>query len=146
MKIYIENFNIKNIKNLNNIDKYLYKQYYQLFLYTKNNICKIINNNIYTLNIIDKDIEYYKLDDLNLLIDKSYYKTNYIIYSIPIDHTFEKIHIKEYKFHNISNFKLIIEFKNNTIYDFYFYTSHSDYIDFFNSKYIVSFLSLLTNI
>tara|TARA_A100001015_G_scaffold175225_1_gene194848 strand:+ start:29 stop:460 length:432 start_codon:yes stop_codon:yes gene_type:complete len=143
MKIYVNNFKIKDSLN---IEKYLIKEEINYFLYTLSNIYKIYYNEIYLLDVIEKPIENYNLNNYELIIDNSYFIKKNSIYQIPVNYYLDKIFIKEYKLDNLSDLKLVIEYKDNNIYSFYFILNNKANFDYFNRNNILTFLSLISNI
>jgi len=116
------------------------------------------NNNLFQLIPIDVPIEKYIYNNINFLVDKSYY--NYInnIYCIPYNHKLCDISQHIYKLNIKSNISLIIEYTQtlktfdqniinepNNIIDIYFSTNEKN-LDKNLKDNIIEYCSLINNI
>jgi hypothetical protein len=141
MKIYAKNFIIKNLipKNLNLLKNITnYKD-----IYSAEGIFRIQNDNIFKLIPQDIPCEYMNYKDLNLIVDKSSFIFKKIS-SIPYNHVVYNIEQVEYKFYNNSPISFLIEYNNNKIIDYYFFTKQNLYINFEDN--ILEYISLFNNI
>lgn len=108
MKIYIEKLVIHNLDNL--IKKTIKYQ----IIYTIDGIYKIQNHNIVQLIPNDIAIEKYNNNNIDFIIDNSYYEYKKNVYHIPYNHRLCNIEENEYKLNKNSNISLIIEYNNQT--------------------------------
>jgi len=110
MRIYYEDINIYDYPS--ELYEYFKNKLEYSIIYSKEGIYKIIENETYKLNIIDKEIENFELENFQFLIDKSIINLNKIE-RIPKD--FFKIDYIEYKFkmHPESKLSLIITKNKN---------------------------------
>jgi hypothetical protein len=81
----------------------------------------MINNNLFQLYPIDKNIKELTINsNLNLLLDSSYMKRyDTPSYQIPYHHNIKCKTIRTYKNDINSNIKFVIEMENEYVYDFY---------------------------
>ena len=141
MKIYVKKFVIKNFipKNLNLLENTIhYKNIYSI-----EGMFRIQNDNISKLIPQDIPCENQKYKNLDLILDKSNFifkKTS----SIPYNHDVYNIEQVEYKFYTNSPISFIIEYNNNKIIDYYFFTKQDLYINFEDN--ILEYISLFNNI
>ena len=141
MKVYVKNFIIKNFlpKNFNLLENAIkYKD-----ICSSEGIFRIQNDNMFQLIPQDIPCEHLKYKNLDLILDKCgfiFKKTN----SIPYNHVVYNIEQVEYKFYNNSPISLIIEYNNNKIIDYYFFTKQDLYINLKND--ILEYISLFDNI
>ena len=152
MKIYINNFNINNISNLQTVlaDIFLETHLYTE-LYTNESIYHIDYKNITLLEPKDGEITVYKnyFNDISLVVDNSYFKKiaeNSVNGNV---HLHKKIRKNVYKFNSKSNLSFVIE----TIYnldnifipnDIYFECNEIiDIKELFIKQELIEFLSLL---
>ena len=158
MKIYIKNYNIKDIKKkLEPLHIYFVNEQKYIQFYSNEGIFIIENIKIFKLNILDVKLEYYKLNNVELVIDKSIVVKE-ICYQLPMNSINNNITTFYYQLHKKSKVKLIIEgisqtdiitdnYKNYIPTNFYFEISPEFEINnLFIKEEINEFLSLLTNI
>jgi len=150
MKIYINNFNLDIIKDIDNLFKeYLVGAENYLDLYTDEGIYRIENKNIYILEPIDRDIKIYEnyYNNFSLIFDPSYFN-KYSVSSIQ-GHThlsFQTTNLY-YKLNKNSSIKMVCKYisKNGkqTPNDIYFETEKNnlDINDYKND--LIEFLSVL---
>ena len=122
MKLYPEKIKLNTIneKKIKSLENYKQKELYNHTFYSKEGIFKYFNNELYELFPIDFEIFNIKLDDENIMVDKSYFKKTNLQYQIPYEHHVEKIHEIQYKISPKSNLTLIIEKNENKIENIYF--------------------------
>ena len=139
LKIYIEGLgNIQYIKK--KIEKkYTGKKYDVVNILTKKGMYKIRGNQIFLYKLgsnITKKIEY---ENVNFMITEDLWYKKEEIFNIPFDHHLLKKTIMEYAIN--PKFKIILEFINNNIFDFYFKTNILNISEI--KKILVTFLSIL---
>lgn len=144
MKIYIENLHLDELKNL---DKLIKKTIEYQFIYSENGIYKIENNKIIQLIPNDISLEKYNNDNLNFIIDYSYYNYNKNIYHIPFNHIIDNIEENNYKLNNLSKISLIIEYNVTESKDYnkkkiYFSTNEKKFDKNLKNN-IIEYISLL---
>ena len=83
---------------------------------------EIKGDKIYKKKIIDENIEKNKIDNHEIILDKSRIKNTYIVSQIPYNHIFKKMLIKTYSLRDKSRIKLIIEMSEDKIEDIYLLT------------------------
>jgi len=149
-KIYVKELTAK--LNLINIEQYLIKIMDEYYMYSDDNIYRILSNRIVKLNQHDFPCTINRLDDFTLLMDKSKYSTDksYITH-IPFDHEIIKIIRREYKLNPLAEIKFVTEtrYSNNSKFlsDFYFILNEGiNDLDYFIKENIHTFLSLLRNV
>jgi len=154
MLIYIDNLNINNL-NFDNIKQYKSNINKKLYIFSLNNIYTIKNNIIYLIDQIDAPVEYCKINNYTLIIDKSYWKTIKEVNFIPFKHIVYPIITYEYSLNCLDEIKLIVEYiyenKNLILNNFYFLTNKTSNIipssmNYYNIEIIDTFISLLRNI
>jgi hypothetical protein len=130
MRIYIEEDSKallakNNKKILDRLNKYLVNKYDVIYLYSKEGIFQVYDNNIFKINIKTEHIENTCIDptnennNLQLLIDDSVSQKE-IVYQLPFDHISIPVSIHTYSL-NKYGLKLIIEFNENiTPINYYF--------------------------
>jgi len=141
MKVYIENINFDNIDKLK-INNLLEKNEIKEYIITSNGFFINKNNKLIKLKIIDDKIKKDKINDLNILIDKSYFVEDDTHYQVLPNYYIKNINIFIYKLRKQSKLNLNIEEFNNTIVDIYFYIDNNDNIKNYKDD-LISFLSLL---
>lgn len=111
-----------------NISKYLVDESNKLIIYGFSGIFEVVNNNLYQLYPIDKNIKELVINDnLKVLMDSSYMKKNETpSYQIPYHYTVKNKTIRVYKNDLNSRVKFVIEFENENVYDFYVVVTSSD--------------------
>ena len=140
MKIYITNLNLSHLSSLS---KYKISSEDLYILYSTEGIFEIISNKINKLIATDIPFETFKLNDFNLIVDKSFFKKQNI-YQIPYPHNLENIERLTYQLHNKSKVKFIIE-KNKLEKDMYniYFETNEDYTHKFIQEDFLTFLSYL---
>lgn len=119
MKLYIPEYKLTDIKK-DLIEKYLYKQQNINYIYSEEGIYKINANKIIKLQIIDKNIENYKINNILCKIDNSIIIDECEYYQIPFIHKYIKIEKNYYSLRKNAIVELVLEFNKNKIHDFYF--------------------------
>jgi hypothetical protein len=153
-KIYITEMTPKISTSIaaGNIDNYLIKSVNEYYMYSDNNIYKVLMNQIVKLNQIDHPSIIGKLDDYNIIIDKSRYVSEKNSSShIPLQHVVRKITTREYKLNPLAEVKFVTETNNSGsnkgLLDYYFVLNEGiEEVDHFIKDNIHSFLSLLRNV
>jgi len=113
MKIYINNFNLDILHNISDIfkDNLINTKNY-INLYTNEGIYSIEDRDVYTLDIVDKDIKKYDkfFEDFTLIVDPSYFNRNKV--SSVHGEVHQSFDTKEYyyKINNNSNVCLVIKY------------------------------------
>jgi len=141
MKIYTPICIPKDIYHLNSLERNS-TQYKDI--YSSDGIFRIQNNNIYHLIPQDKPIEKSIYNNIEFMIDKSYFSFRNDIYYIPIIHIEFNIEYIEFKLNNKSKISLIIEKHNNVIIDIYFHTKENHLHNYLKDDILI-ILSLLNN-
>ena len=80
MKVYINNIDLSKL----NIDYDV--TYNQNFIYSNEGIFAFKNNKLYTIEVLDVEIEINKFKDYEFLIDKSEQIFKEVVYHIPFEH------------------------------------------------------------
>lgn len=121
MRIYIEEDNKpllakNNKKILDRLNKYLVNKYDAIYLYSKEGIFQIYDNNIFKINIKTDHIENRYIDpanenNLQLLIDDSVSQKE-IVYQLPFEHISIPVSIHTYSL-NKHGLNLIVEMNEN---------------------------------
>ena len=137
IKVYFPNISINKINDIINhdkrignktnksntidISKYLVDESSTILVYSSTGIFEMINNNLFQLYPIDKNIKELTINsNLNLLLDSSYMKRyDTPSYQIPYHHNIKCKTIRTYKNDINSNIKFVIEMENEYVYDFY---------------------------
>lgn len=154
MRLYIENLEINKI-NVNNVEQYKFNYYKNIYFISENSISTIHNDTIFNINQIDYPIICFKINNNNVLLDKSKWKKGKEIYHIENNHCILNITTNEYILNKLDNIKLVIEYKidnlNNNLYNVYFLLNKHNIkdptqMDFYNIEIIDTFLSLLRNV
>ena len=153
MKIYINNFNLNNISNIQKtlFDLLCDTQTY-IELYTDNSIYQVDSKNIYSLEPIDREINIYKnyYNDITLIVDNSFFNKQTVSAVNGNQHLHKKITKLKYKLNKQSKISFIIE-TNELLnsnkqepYNVYFESDEDiDIKELFNKQEIIEFLSLL---
>ena len=119
--------------------KYTGKRYDIINILTEKGMYKIRGKQIFLYKLISnitKEIEY---KNINLLITENLWQKKEEIFNIPFQHHLLKKTVIEYTIN--PKFKIIFEFINNNIIDFYFKTDILNIAEI--KKILVSFLSIL---
>ena len=107
------------------ISQYLVNEKSKSVIYGSTGIFEVFNDNVYQLYPIDKPVTEINIskesnNGLHILIDSSYMKrADTPSFQIPYIHNIKEKTIKTYKNDNTSKLKIIIEFENDIVYDFY---------------------------
>ena len=129
IKILICNIS-KHIFNEEQLKKYLIKSDNYSYILSCDGIYKLHNDNIYKLQIMDNNYEKKIINNVDLILDKSYIikKDNY---HIPVtSYDLVDINVNIYGLRDKANLKLYIEKRFNRIYDVYFIAN--DKLDEYN--------------
>lgn len=155
MKIYIENFNLNVLDEIEKIFKpHLVKSTALMRVYTDEGIYDIDNDNnkIFLLEPHDSKIEIIKgyFDNYNLIIDYSYFNKNIVNSIYGHKHISKKINSKYYKLASTSKIYLVIESQENIDTKELFHTDiyfecdeNINLKDLFVKQEIIEFLSAL---
>ena len=153
MKIYIDEININNLNIIQKkLDRTLYKTKIYTELYTNESIYHIDAKNIYLLKSNDESFEIYKnyFKNINLIVDKSYFKKSIERCVYGNKHQHKKIKKYIYKLNPISKICFIVESYNDLennkfiLNDIYFECNDLvDIKELFIKQEIIEFLSLL---
>ena len=129
IKILICNIS-KHIFNEEQLKKYLIKSDNYSYILSCDGIFKLHNDNIYKLQIIDNNYEKKIINNVDLIIDKSYILKK-DTYHIPVtSYDLVDINVNIYGLRDKANLKLYIEKRFNRIYDVYFIAN--DKLDEYN--------------
>lgn len=129
IKILICNIS-KHIFNEEQLKKYLIKSDNYSYILSCDGIFKLHNDNIYKLQIIDNNYEKKIINNVDLIIDKSYILKK-DTYHIPFtSYDLVDINVNIYGLRDKANLKLYIEKRFNRIYDVYFIAN--DKLDEYN--------------
>lgn len=120
MKIYFPTLKLNNINPLL-LEKFLFKKTNESYIYSEQGIIQIQGEKLFILNIIDEHIQTMKLDKFDIITDNSKFVIDCECLQVEPYHVEEIIHKYIYKLRKDTIIDLIIEKKNDTIIDFYFY-------------------------
>jgi hypothetical protein len=120
MKIYFPSIKLNNI-NSSLLEKFLFKKTNESYIYSEQGIIQIQGEKLFVLNIIDEQIQTMKLDKFDIITDNSKFVIDCECLQVYPYHVEEIIHKYIYKLRKDTIIDLIIEKKNDTIIDFYFY-------------------------
>jgi hypothetical protein len=120
MKIYFPSIKLNNI-NPSLLEKFLFKKTNESYIYSEQGIIQIQGEKLFVLNIIDEPIQTMKLDKFDIITDNSKFVIDCECVQVYPYHVEEIIHKYIYKLRKDTIIDLIIERKNDTIIDFYFY-------------------------
>lgn len=120
MKIYFPTIKLNNINPLL-LEKFLFKKTNESYIYSEQGIIQIQGEKLFILNIIDEPIQTMKLDKFDIITDNSKFVIDCECFQVEPYHVEEIIHKYVYKLRKDTIIDLIIEKKNDTIIDFYFY-------------------------
>ena len=120
MKIYFPTIKLNNINPLL-LEKFLFKKTNESYIYSEQGIIQIQGDKLFILNIIDEHIQTMKLDKFDIITDNSKFVIDCECVQVYPYHVEEIIHKYIYKLRKDTIIDLIIEKKNDTIIDFYFY-------------------------
>lgn len=129
IKILICNIS-KHIFNEEQLKKYLIKSDNYSYILSCDGIYKLHNDNIYKLQIMDNNYEKKIINNVDLILDKSYIIKK-DTYHIPVtSYDLVDINVNIYGLRDKANLKLYIEKRFNRIYDVYFIAN--DKLDEYN--------------
>lgn len=115
MKLYIKNYNPINIlKKIKILDEYYVNTKNNIEAISDDGIFYIDNKRFYKIHIILDKLEELKINNLELLLDKSVYN-NQISHQLPLNHIITNITTFYYTNNPKSKIKLVIEGKYETI-------------------------------
>ena len=120
MKIYFPTIKLNNINPLL-LEKFLFKKTNESYIYSEQGIIQIQGEKLFILNVIDEHIQTMKLDKFDIITDNSKFVIDCECVQVYPYHVEEIIHKYIYKLRKDTIIDLIIEKKNDTIIDFYFY-------------------------
>jgi hypothetical protein len=147
MKIYINNF---NLLILNNLQKTLVELLIETNIYSEvytNESMYHIDKHIFCLEPKDGEITVHKnyFNNITLIVDESYFEKTRDNSILGSEHVHKTITKRTYKLHPKSKINLVIEIDDiNTPNDIYFETENgTDVKDIFVKQEIIEFLSLL---
>ena len=120
MKIYFPTIKLNNI-NPSLLEKFLFKKTNESYIYSEQGIIQIQGEKLFILNIIDEHIQTMKLDKFDIITDNSKFVIDCECLQVYPYHVEEIIHKYIYKLRKDTIIDLIIEKKNDSIIDFYFY-------------------------
>jgi hypothetical protein len=121
MKIYIPCIKLNTI-NPALLEKYLFKKQNEVYIFSEEGIIQIQGEKLFKINIIDEQIcKEIKLDKFDIITDNSKFVIECECVQVYPYHIEEIIHKYIYKLRKDTIIDLIIEKKNDTIIDFYFY-------------------------
>ena len=120
MKIYFPTIKLNNINPLV-LEKFLFKKTNESYIYSEQGIIQIQGEKLFILNVIDEHIQTMKLDKFDIITDNSKFVIDCECLQVYPYHVEEIIHKYIYKLRKDTIIDLIIEKKNDTIIDFYFY-------------------------
>jgi hypothetical protein len=148
MKIYINNFNLTILNNLQKtlaellVETNIYSE-----VYTNESIYHIDKKNIFYLEPKDGEITVHKnyFNNITLIVDESYFEKTQDTSILGSEHIHKTITKRNYRLHPKSKINLVIEIADiNTPNDIYFQTEERiDVKDIFVKQEIIEFLSLL---
>jgi len=109
MKIYIQNYDPVNIlKKIKLIDEFYYSTKKSIEIISEDGLFYINDKNIYKINIVLDDLAKLKINNFDILLDKSVCNNN-IVYQLPFDYIeFHKTTFY-YSINSKSKIKLVIE-------------------------------------
>ena len=129
IKIFICNIS-KHIFNEEQLKKYLIQSDKYSYIFSCDGNIKLHNDNIYKLKNMDSSFEKKTINNVDLLLDKSYFIKK-DTYNIPFTcYDLLDIHVNSYGLRDQSNLKLYIEKRGCRIHDVYFIAN--DKLDEYN--------------
>ena len=139
LKIYIQ-----NSKDIQDIQKKIEKKYtgnkYEIInILTKEGMYKIRGDRMFLYKLSSNTTKQIEYKNINFLITEDLWDKKEEIFNIPFHHHLLKKDIIEYVIN--PRFKIIFEFINNKIFDFYFKTNIYKIAEI--KQNLVSFLSIL---
>jgi len=116
-------------------------------IYSDEGIFRIQQEIIHKLTPKDICIENIEYNNIDFIIDRSYYIFSKDTYTIPYNHIISNIEYIEYKLTNKSNLILVIEkcIDDNSIVDIYFLINENVLYDYYKND-IIEIISLIKNI
>jgi len=144
MKIYIENYDVKQLMPLvSELEKCLVNENNRIILYSEDGLFEIDENNIYKINVLkDKTNSLIHDKKWKLWIDESEISRTRV-HCFPLEHHFIKTQIKRYKLIKSKecDMELVIHFNEKGMsIDFYIETPN---VNNFFAEHINVFLSML---
>jgi len=139
LKIYIQGS--KDIQGIQKKieKKYTGKKYDIMNILTKKGMYKIRGKQIFLYKLISNTTKKVEYKNINLLITENLWQKKEEMFNIPFEHHLLKKTMAEYAIN--PKFKIIFEFRNNNIIDFYFKTDIFNIVEI--KKTLISFLSIL---
>ena len=120
MKIFIPSIKLNTIKPVL-LEKFLFKKMNEVYIFSEEGIIQLQGEKLFKINIIDEEIKTMKLDKYDIITDNSKCVIECECFQVYPYHIEEIIHKSIYKLRKDTIIDLIIEKKNDTIIDFYFY-------------------------
>lgn len=111
-----------NLSHVNSIQEHLVSEKESHLIYSNEGLFEIKGDKIYKKKIVDENTEKNKIDNHEIILDKSRIKNTYTVSQIPYNHIFKKMLIKTYSLRDKSRIKLIIEMNEDKIEDIYLST------------------------
>jgi len=127
MRLYIENYNIKNISTkFSSLQDLFLNNSYKKEIYSDEGIFTVDNNSLYRITYLDGEISRVSnyLDNLHIITDKSEEKRE-IVNQLPFENFMLNLETRNYVLNPQSKIKLVIDFiitddTNLKPYNFYF--------------------------
>jgi|694.fasta_scaffold58466_7 hypothetical protein len=111
MKIYIKDYNPRDVlKKIKLIDEYYYSTKKYIEIISDIGIFYINDKNFYKINIVLDELVELKINDFDILLDKSVYN-NDIVHQLPFNYIDSHITAFYYAINSKSKIKLVIEGK-----------------------------------
>jgi len=131
MKIYISEIKLSMIDShiLSKIEQYKQNEFTNHTFYTEEGIYKEIKNSLYEFYPTDEKPIRDKINQYNVIVDKSYWGKKNLQYQIPFDHYLESNQVINFKITPYSKLTLVMEFINNELADIYFSCQNYKNID-----------------
>lgn len=128
MRIYIySNLHINNNNNIEEkLKQYLFSKTYISYIWSINGVLEVENNKIYNIDIVDVPVIKTIIGAFPSTIDKSEFIRTEECYQIQPRSYNEYIKLCKYRLSESSELEWIIEYKDNKLYNNYFYLPSSD--------------------
>ena len=138
MKIYI---NLKSVdyKKLEKLKPYLKSSKNINTIYSDDGIFRLINNKLMKLKIIDEKAIEDKIDNVNIVIDKSKLIVDSEYYQLPMNHFNESITEYTYELNKNAYIKLVLKFNEREFNDMYFILKDDSKVIGINNDFIRSY-------